>query len=334
MQENQEIQTPQAKNPTEPQQSRWSPWGGAFEIISNASKSVASITTQVSQSISSAISIPDPEEMAKIHIEERKMSKQSEKDGSEKLDTAEKDDRTFTYNLVSGVSQMSSKLVSGGLDTLEGIGKKTINILQESNPDIKNKIRGINSNPVLSDLLKEAKERSEDISSLSKNSDTITKQVSFDLLFEDYKGTVFYEALEILANQSKMKIDMIKKPLNGKALHQVEETLAEVQELCEFPETESIADFSLDNIEGQLNAAIEDLNVQLNFKELIGCLDKTKMWLGNLDKDATEKLIYTQSIDSLANVCALSLGNLHKLAELLLSLDHRSTTDEADSLAQ
>lgn len=326
----------------EQQQSRWSPWGGAFSMISNASKSVASITTQVSQSITSAIensiNIPEPEEMAKIHAEDRKMSKQS--DSSENPAADEKpttDDRTFKLDsIVSGVSQMSSKLVSGGLDTLEGIGKKTITILQESNPDIKNKIRGINNQQNLSDILKEAKDRSDENSANPKESDSNTiKQVSFDILFEDFKGTVFLEALGILANQSKMKIDMVMKPLDGKALKEIEETLAEVKELCELPDIEvGDDDIAIDQMEEKLKSLVEDLNIQLNFKELISCLLKIKEWLDNLDKDATGQSIYTKSIESLANVCALSLGTLHKLAELLLSLDHRSTSDESDSVTQ
>lgn len=276
--------------------------------------------------------------MAKLHAEERKTSKQSDEGdkGSEKSTMEEKDDRSFKLDsLVSGVSQMSSKLVSGGLDTLEGIGKKTITILQETNPDIKNKIRGINTKPVLSDILKEAKERQADDSIPKDNEKSSFRQVSFELLFEDYKGTVFYEALEILANQSKMKIDMVMKPLDGKALKEIQETLEEVKELCELPDTEAVDDeFSLDMLDEKIKSAIEDLNVQLNYTELSSCVVNTKEWLENLDKDATGQSIYTKSVESLANICALSVGNLHKLAELLLSLDHRSTADEADSLTQ
>jgi hypothetical protein len=305
-------------------------------LISNASKQVASITTQVSNSISSAIessiNIPDPEEMAKLRVEEKKSTKEQNEDGEGSEGPGE--ESAFKLDsLVSNVTQISSKLVTGGLDTLEGIGKKTITILQESNPDIKSKLRNISGNkPNLSDILKEAKDRTDESPTSHKSENY--QSVSFELLFEDNKGTVFYEALEILSNQSKMKIDLLMKPLDGRALQEIEETLDEVKELCELPDSESLDDdLTIEMVESKLEAATADLNIKLNFKELIGFLDKMKTWLdGSGDTGGFE--IYSKSIDALANICALSLGNLHKLAELLLSKDHRSTADEADSLTQ
>lgn len=133
-----------------------SKFGGAFSLISSASKNVASITTQVSQSLTSVIEsglgVPNPEEFAKMQLaESEKLKAEKEKDGdSEKIDkTAEKDkEDIFGLNqIVSGVSQISSKVISGGLDTLEGIGKKTMNMLQDGDPGLKNKrnILGFNS---------------------------------------------------------------------------------------------------------------------------------------------------------------------------------------------
>lgn len=74
------------------------------------------------------------------------------------------------------------------------------------------------------------------------------------------------------------------------------------------------------------------------FKVLIifsnfSCLEEGLNWISD-EKDATSNEIFDMTIKSLAKTCALSLHNLHKLAELLLSTDHRSTANEADALTQ
>ena len=320
------AEEPQQKTETP---SSWRDWG-ALKAISNASKHVALITTQVSQSISTAIdsmNIPEPEEMAKMHVEQNKLdgSQEQSKTGDK---TLEKSDSTmFKFdNLLSGVTQISSKVVTGGLDTLEGIGKKTINILQETDP---NMLRGNKVN--LSELLKEAKDRVDE--PMHQDDGKSTASVIFEHRLDEYNGLVFLEALEILSNQSKMKIEMLIKPLSGKVLTEMEETLAEVEELCEL-DTENLDEsLTTENFETKLKSATEDLNVKLNFSEIVSYSNAAQEWLtGSTDSDPN--LIYEKSIQVIAKLCALSLNNLQKLAELLLSQDHRSTADEADSLTQ
>lgn len=83
-------------------------------------------------------------------------------------------------------------------------------------------------------------------------------------------GLVYFEALGILSNQSKMRIELLVKPLTGKALTELEETLEEVEELCEFPEVEgNDDDISIQNVAHKFETAVEDLSVKLNFKEII-----------------------------------------------------------------
>lgn len=326
------------ETPVKEETSSWRSWG-AFNVISNASKTVASITTQVSQSIidlGQSMNIPDPEEMAKMQAEEKKR-KQAETPSEEGSANEEKspDDSRFNFdNLLSGVTHISSKVVSGGLDTLEGIGKKTINILQESDPNIKSKIRNIsnvNHKPNLSDLLKEAKDRDEVPAS---GNDSALSSVSFEHLLDEYKGLVFIEALEILSNQSKMKIELLMKPLSGKVLTEMEETLDEVKELCEFDSENVDETLTAENFESKLLAAMEDLNVKLNILEIVNHSKETQAWLDDLESNSESSKIYEKSIHVMAKSCALSLNNFQKLAELLLSQDRRSTADEADSLTQ
>lgn len=328
----------EVKTSVKEEPSSWRSWG-AFSVISNASKTVASITTQVSQSIidlGQSINIPDPEEMAKMQAEEKKRKlAETPSEGSAVNEDKTSDDSRFNLdNLLSGVTQISSKVVAGGLDTLEGIGKKTINILQESDPNIKSKIRNmssVNSKPNLSDLLKEAKDR-EEVS--PSGNESVLKTVSFEHLLDEYKGLVFLEALEILSNQSKMKIELLMKPLSGKVLTEMEETLDEVKELCEFDSENVDETLTAENFTQKLQAAMEDLNVKLNIQEIVNHSTETQKWLDGIESSLQSSDIYEKSIHVMAKSCALSLNNFQKLAELLLSQDRRSTADEADSLSQ
>jgi Protein of unknown function (DUF719) len=312
-----------------PSSSSWRSWG-AFSVISNASKTVASITTQVSQSIIDSINIPDPEEMAKMHVDQKKSEGQDTDD--EKSEKSE--ESMFKLDsLLSGVTNISSKVVSGGLDTLEGIGKKTINILQDTDPDIKNKIRSmkVSSKPNLSDLLKEAKDREE---SPPAANDPSPRQVSFEHLLDEYKGLVYFEALEMLSSQSRMKIEILMKPLSGKVLTEMEETLEEVKELCEFDADSFDETLTAENLKEKLLSATEDLTVKLNLNEIVNYSKETQKWIEAPDEGLTLSSIYDRSIEGLAMTCALSLNNFQKLAELLMSQDRRSTADEADSISQ
>ncbi|KAG5674721.1 hypothetical protein PVAND_004673 [Polypedilum vanderplanki] len=317
------------------QQSSWRSWS-AFGMLKSASQNVASLTTHVSQSISTAIesiNIPDPEEMAKINANNE--AKTSTEDESQKTPNEESG---FKLNsLLSNVSSISSKVVSGGLDTLEELGKKTITIIQETDPNIASKLRSMNvsNKPNLSDLLKEAKEREDDeLSGSSQSKDLKNQTVSFEHLLDEYKGLVYLEALEIQSNQSKLKIEVLLKPLTGKALAEMQETLTEVEELCELPDADNFdSDLTSITLESKLKKAIEDLSIEVNFTEIINCAKELDQWITNYNDNDTQR-IYAKSIEALAKLCALALNNYQKLAELLLSLSHRSTADEADSVSQ
>lgn len=298
-------------------------------MISNASKQVASLTTHVSQSLSTAIesidlSIPNPEDMAKINANEKKVNKE---ESNEEVSTP-KESSENVFSLFSNVTKI-------GLDTLEGIGKKTINILHETDPSIKSKIRsmgGGSNEPNLSDILKEAKERN-DLPSPSSQKQDLKGPISFEHLLDDFKGLVYLEALEILSQQSKMKIELFLKPLAGKALSEMEETIAEVEELCELPDSDAHDEtITATNLQEKLLKATEDLNIKLNFNDIVECAKNADLWIETNSDDVNG--VYQKTIETLAHLCALSLNNYQKLAEILLSLNHRSTADEADALTQ
>uniref|UniRef100_A0A182JTZ0 Protein FAM114A2 n=1 Tax=Anopheles christyi TaxID=43041 RepID=A0A182JTZ0_9DIPT len=332
----------------------WKPsWGGAaVSFLSSASKSVASITTNITQVIESGIGVPNPEEMACRQAEtEAKLKAEGyvreahEPDDGTQSSERQTDDRFGFEQLVSGVTQISSKVISGGLDTLEGIGKKTMTILQENDPGLlnKRKLLGLQPNDgvVLSQVLREAKakteERERNLKQIQKHQ--YKKKLHFETLFDDYHGLVHLEALEMLSKQASLKLESLMAPLTGKALEELQETMSEVKELCELPETDNDdADglHTADDLEEKLKEAIIDLNpnVKVDFGEILSSWIEYNCWIEDGNSERTGQDVFEKAMHALAQTTALCVLRMHKLAEILLISEHHSTATEADVVVQ
>lgn len=321
----------------------WKSWGGISSFISTASESVATLTSQVSQGLStvieSGIGVPDPTEMARQDLVEENRKRDEGEPAPRNLSQAGNSSGLGSF--VTGVSQISSKVITGGLDTLEGIGKKTMNMLQENDPGLMNKRKMLgldkDKQPVLSQMLREAKTQSEEkernMKQLQKN--LYKKQLHFETLFDDYCGLVHLEALEMLSKQSTLKLESLGAPLSGKALKELQETMAEVQELCELPEMEDESDgnHSVADLEGRLLVAFEDMENKVDLQELVEVWRKDLLFLAT-DNPRSAQEIYDRSLHSLAQTTAVAVNRMHKMAELLLIQEQHSTVNEADSLVQ
>ncbi|KFB35979.1 AGAP004464-PA-like protein [Anopheles sinensis] len=336
----------------------WKPsWGGAaVSFLSTASKSVASITTNITQVIESGIGVPNPEDLARRQAEmEAKMKAEGyhreESEGAESTPSAKPSDDRFGFDqLVSGVTQISSKVITGGLDTLEGIGKKTMTILQENDPGLlnKRKLLGLQPNDgvILSQVLREAKakteERERNLKQIQKHQ--YKKRLHFETLFDDYHGLVHLEALEMLSKQAALKLESLMAPLTGKALEELQETMAEVKELCELPDMDhDDADgrHTADELEAKLKEAIVDLDpsVKVDFGEIVKSWTEYTAWIDGGDDDGqaegrTAQDIFERAMRALAQTTALCVLRMHKLAEILLISEHHSTATEADVVVQ
>lgn len=141
----------------------------------------------------------------------------------------------------------------------------------------------------------------------------------------------------MLSRQSTIKLQSLVAPLSGRALDDLQETLDEVKELCELPELD--ADDSADGthtaeeLSEKLSTAIEDLDVQMDFSEMLQCWRDSSAWLQS-DASSDPQAIHDRALRCLAQTTAFAVHRLHKLAELLLIKERHSTADEADSLVQ
>lgn len=331
--------------------SAWSPWSGMVSLLSTASTNVASFTSHVSSVIESNIGIPDPEKFAQqqSHDQDKiETSSQTSSDDSKTktTETRQPPSEETLLNLgsfVSNVTSISNRVIAGGLDTLEGIGKKTMTIIQENDAGLisKRKLLGLdNQKPVLSQVLREAKEKSEESEKTMKltQKKLYKKQLHFETLFDDYHGLVHLEALEMLSKQASLKLQALLMPLSGIALNELQQTMNSVSELCELNELDQEDSpthlYDAAELEEKLKSATEDFDIPIDFTDILDTWKENYERLNNQTDEHQLQEIHDAALKCLAKTSALAINKYHKLAELLLIKDHHSTVNESDCLLQ
>lgn len=324
----------------------WSSWGnwGISSVLSTATSITSQVTQGISSVIETGIGVPNPEDLARIHREEKENPVPEE----EISEDDNKNNKSVGFgfgNLVSGVThitklveQTGSKVINGGLDTLETIGKKTVEILQENDPGLKGKtafLKMDQNKPILSQVLREAKEKSDQENKIMEQKSSI-KKANYESLFDDHQGLVHLEALEMLSKQCKIKLENVMQTYVGDQLSEMEETIEQVKELCELPEDDDDDDeISIFDLESKLINAVTEMNIKITYDKLIRTWKDTEEWLDKINLNVCdENDIHQQAIETLAQLTAIVVEQYHKAGELLLIKEHRSTADEADSLVQ
>jgi len=345
--------------------SGWGRWGSwrVTSLLSTATGSVSTLTTHVTQGLSTVletgIGAPDPEELAvlekqeELKLHEEKKQNEANELSELKCEAGEKSEgkssSLFGFShLMSGVSSITrlvettgSKVLTGGLDTLETIGKKTMEVLQEGDPGLKKKRALFSGKPVLSQVLREAKEKAE-----RENKETEDKEAArkahFETLFDDYQGLVHLEALEMLSEQCNIKLQSVLLTSSGTALSELQQSLQEVRDLCQLPDDEDTEVDASDAVEWRekLDGVTQGLGVPFATDKLNETWDMAHRWLedhcANQSSDTDEVVsgIYQKAIQTMAQLTAASVEQFHKVAELLLVKDDRSPTNEAQTLVQ
>lgn len=353
----------------------WSGWG-VNSLLNTATAGISTITSHVSQGISSvstaletSIGAPNPEELVRKQAKESeaaaaskdataKTSAQEAPEGGEekheekRKEQGEVSDGASAFGtLISGVSHLTkfventgTKVIAGSLDTLETIGKKTMEVLQDGDPGLAKKraMLGLETGekPVLSQLLREAKERADEEDKI-KEQKREAKEVHYETLFDDFGGLVHLEALEMLSKQLSMRIEELIKNAEGAKRQELKETLQQVSELCELPEADDEEEDPEENqvapherLENRLQEATQDVGIKINFDPIVNECAALLAWLNTPPSEdpVNARAVYKRAITALAQSTALCVEVYHKTAELLLVKTRRSTADEADGL--
>ncbi|KAK9980772.1 hypothetical protein ABG768_000361 [Culter alburnus] len=136
--------------------------------------------------------------------------------------------RGVLSTISSAVQNTGKSVITGGLDALEFIGKKTMNVLAESDPGFKKTKILMQRTVSLSQMLKEAKEKERE----RLSSQMVTEPTAhYGILFDDYQGLSHLEALEILSNESEGRVQEFLSSLEEEDLEVLKKELIAIKEI-------------------------------------------------------------------------------------------------------
>ncbi|KAG7484673.1 hypothetical protein MATL_G00052740 [Megalops atlanticus] len=346
----------------------WGSWGKS--LISTASATVASVGHGISHAIEKAetsLGIPSPTDLsAQIKEEEKEDGEpEGECDSGEAESPSALGGAMGMFSSLSSVVQSTGKtVITGGLDALEFIGKKTMDVLAEGDPGFK-KTKGLmNRTSTLSQVLREAKEREEKQTAEEVSSDT-EKKAHYGMLFDEYQGLSHLEALEILSRESEAKVKSVLTTMSGEELAQLKEELELIKEpfsLVEFDEEEvdEKKDDAGTEFVKELTNALAELHISTNADKLGRAVKNACDSIASMNRPAegskqegegseeevpdgaeAEKRcsvedVHSSAIRSLAELTARSIEQFHKVAELILYHGNQEVTalEQAKTLSQ
>ncbi|NXJ01053.1 NXP20 protein, partial [Psophia crepitans] len=345
--------------------SRWEAWGTwGKSLLSSASATVGHGITAVKEKAGTTLGIHNPssassETAEPPAVETPIIQTEDSLDQSslENIPSPSSGSRGMLSAITNAVQNTGKSVLSGGLDALEFIGKKTMNVLAESDPGFKRTKTLMERTVSLSQLLREAKEKEKQRRAQQV---TVERTAHYGLLFDEFQGLSHLEALEILSNESEAQIQSYLATLDGEQLESVKNDLIAIKEI--FVPTESDdevvqtqkADMGEEFV-SMLTELLFELHVAATPDKLNKARKKAYKWLeeasfstpadiveelkekpGEPGEEKTEKEdkihsdkteiernntveeIYLLSIGSLAEVTARCIEQLHKVAELIL----------------
>uniref|UniRef100_A0A8D0DK32 Family with sequence similarity 114 member A1 n=1 Tax=Salvator merianae TaxID=96440 RepID=A0A8D0DK32_SALMN len=348
--------------------SAWKTWGSwGKSLFSTASATVgqgltavkekaATLKIHVPSSGSSEEILPDTAECPSTDVDETTQLSSLE---NSPQPSSPSGSRGMFSTITSAVQNTGKSVLSGGLDALEFIGKKTMNVLAETDPGFKKTKTLMERTVSLSQLLREAKEKEKQ--RLAQQV-TLERTAHYGLLFDEFQGLSHLEALEILSNESEGKIQSYLTTLEGEELETAKSALIAIKAIFFLQEsdnednevkkaedmgdkfvtilTELLFELHVAATPDKLNKARKKayvcletadvptpLETEENAEEKTGGdeqkqEDEEKPQAGKSgnkeEKNRTVEEIYMMSIESLAEVTARCIEQLHKLAELIL----------------
>uniref|UniRef100_A0A0P6J4E7 Protein NOXP20 n=1 Tax=Heterocephalus glaber TaxID=10181 RepID=A0A0P6J4E7_HETGA len=259
--------------------------------------------------------------------------------------------------LTNVVQNTGKSVLTGGLDALEFIGKKTMNVLAESDPGFKRTKTLMERTVSLSQMLREAKEKEKQ--RLAQQL-TVERTAHYGMLFDEYQGLSHLEALEILSNESESKVQSFLASLDGEKLELLKNDLISIKDIFAAKELEGEENQEEQGLEEKgeefarmLTELLFELHVAATPDKLNKAMKKAHDWIEeaqtlvsvDVDKESEEETkmeekeektedlqedkkeekrtktieeVYILSIESLAEVTARCIEQLHKVAELIL----------------
>uniref|UniRef100_A0A1A7WAK5 Family with sequence similarity 114, member A1 n=1 Tax=Iconisemion striatum TaxID=60296 RepID=A0A1A7WAK5_9TELE len=221
----------------------WSSWGKS--LLSSATSTVGQSLTSVKVKAGEAL------RLHKTSVGEEAQEVEEEGDGAEQkkdgggeggdVDLSNTEESSTSsaapaaassrgvFSTITNAMQNTGKtVISGGLDALEFIGKKTMTVLAESDPGFKKTKTLMQKTASLSQMLKEAKEKER---ARLNNQPISAPTAHYGILFDDYQGLSHLEALEILSNESEAKVQAFLSALVEEEQDEVKKELIFIKDI-------------------------------------------------------------------------------------------------------
>ncbi|XP_034714501.1 protein NOXP20 isoform X2 [Etheostoma cragini] len=190
----------------------WSSWGKS--LLSSATSTVGQSLTSVKTKAGEALRLHRTSVGEEAQEEEEGAEGEKKEGGGESgeaelsssgeyIVSAAASGRGVFSTITHAVQNTGKSVISGGLDALEFIGKKTMTVLAETDPGFKKTKTLMQKTVSLSQMLKEAKEKER---ARLGNHPISAPTAHYGILFDDYQGLSHLEALEILSNESEVKV--------------------------------------------------------------------------------------------------------------------------------
>uniref|UniRef100_A0A3Q1JD57 Family with sequence similarity 114 member A1 n=1 Tax=Anabas testudineus TaxID=64144 RepID=A0A3Q1JD57_ANATE len=326
----------------------WSSWGKS--LLSSATSTVGHSLTSVKVKAGEAL---------RLHRTSVGEEAQEEEDGAEEtregggeseeadgVPSSPSSSRGVFSSITHAVQNTGKSVISGGLDALEFIGKKTMTVLAESDPGFKKTKTLMQKTASLSQMLKEAKEKER---ARLSNQPISAPTAHYGILFDDYQGLSHLEALEILSNESEAKVQAFLSSLTEEEQEEVKKELIFIKDIFIKREEEGEEE-AADGEE--FVSVLTELLFELHLAATPDKLNKARMrahdWVSEVERPVTVETagremedhpggeaspgenetggeremwrgaVYLSSVGSLAEVTARSIEQLHKVAELIL----------------
>ncbi|KAM7163066.1 protein FAM114A2 [Macrochelys suwanniensis] len=363
-------QAPEVSDSTDASQTGWGYWGSwGKSLLSTASATVATVGQGISNVIEKAetsLGIPSPSEISSEAKVVTGGSQSSEASSTGGVDDSRSSPISGAFGVLStlstAVQSTGKSVISGGLDALEFIGKKTMDVIAEGDPGFK-KTKGLmNRNSTLSQVLREAKEKEEQRTATEVTVAT-EKKAHYGLLFDEFQGLSHLEALEMLSRESDSKVKSVINALSGEELDMLKVELEQLKEafsLAEFYDDEEEEKKGDEDFTKEITALFFELHVSTKPDKLATARKSAHEWIerlsmeapkegktseenqqldsGDADPDVKTSVedIHAFAMRSLAELTAYSIEMFHKTAALVLHGQKQevSATGRAKALSQ
>ena len=225
-------------------------------------------------------------------------------------------------NLSSMVQSTGKEIVSGGLDALEFVGKKTIDAISHGDPGFRRK------RITLSQAIREAKERAEQ--SGNQEAEDQFKLNAFSIEFDKFQGLAHLEALEMISRESEQELEKLLEARAEESRTDSDELLVALKNVFQIAEDDDGEDEGLEidnDFDDVINDQVACLSLSVAPAKLISTYHSSKRDSEQQDNEArsTEEL-YSAAISCFAELTARSVELFHKIGEFMLLPDEKASS--------